>query len=399
MIDWTVLGVAVLAILAGFGHFIYPMLLYFFTRARRSQDPPEVKAWPSVSVVVSAYRESAVINAKISDVFANGYLGNLEVIVVADDPDTARVARSTSAQVIESSGRSGKAAALNVGMAQAANEIVVFSDANTGLKPRSIEALARWFEDPTVGAVAGEKYVGGAKGMSAYWRFESWIKKHESLTGTTIGLVGELAAVRRSLYKPLPEDVTLDDLWLALDVIEGGGRIVYEPEAVAFESASPTWGDEWKRRKRVVTGTLDLLWRRRALLGPRYPIVAAQLWGHRLVRSSIGPLAHLALLLVALINLSSSLTAQAFVAGHIVAGLALAGVLTGVVNAAPAKLMAHVLFLQGTALGGVVGYAKGRRPALWEKSERIPAGDRLQVLWEAKSELVLDEVRLQDVPR
>src|SRR5918992_84266 len=125
MIDWNVLGVAVLTILAGIGHFVYPMLLYFFTRTRRAQDLPEVEAWPSVSVVVSAYRESAVIEAKISDVFANGYLGNLEVIVIADDPDTARVARSTSAQVIESSGRSGKAAALNVGMAQAANEIVV----------------------------------------------------------------------------------------------------------------------------------------------------------------------------------------------------------------------------------------------------------------------------------
>jgi cellulose synthase/poly-beta-1,6-N-acetylglucosamine synthase-like glycosyltransferase len=398
MIDWSVLGVAVLALLAGFGHFVYPMLLYFFTRASRAQDPPEVEAWPSVSVVVSAYRESAVIEAKVSDVFANGYLGNLEVIVIADDPDTARVARNTSARVIESAARSGKAAALNVGMAQAAHEVVVFSDANTELKPGSIAALARWFEDPTVGAVAGEKYVGGAKGMSAYWRFESWIKKHESLTGTTIGFVGELGAARKSLCKSLPENVTLDDLWFALDVIEGGGRVVYEPEAVAYEPASPTWGDEWKRRRRVVTGTLDLLWRRRALLGPRHRNVAAQLWGHRLVRSSIGPVAHLTLLVVALINLSDSLIAQAFVVGHIVAGLALAGVLTGVVNTAPARLMAHVLFLQGAALGGVVGYTKGRRPVLWEKSERILEESPLQVLWDT-SERVLEEVRLQDVPR
>jgi biofilm PGA synthesis N-glycosyltransferase PgaC len=91
------------------------------------------------------------------------------------------------------------------------------------------------------------------------------------------------------------------------------------------------------------------------------------------VRSSIGPLAHVGLLAVALVNVSSEYTAQAFVAGHCVAGLALAGVVTGIVNSAPARLTAQILFLQLTALGGVVGYVRGGRPVLWEKTERTLA--------------------------
>jgi hypothetical protein len=95
------------------------------------------------------------------------------------------------------------------------------------------------FGDPPVGAVAGEKLEGGGgRGESLYWRFESWLKQGEDRLGSTIGSWG---SSRRSGPTPgdrSPEDVASDDLWAALDIIEQGYRVAYEPKARAL---IPQW--------------------------------------------------------------------------------------------------------------------------------------------------------------
>ena len=58
----------------------------------RSHPPGAVES-PGLSVVVPAYREREVIAAKVEDVRRNGYPGELEVLVVTEDPPTAEAAR------------------------------------------------------------------------------------------------------------------------------------------------------------------------------------------------------------------------------------------------------------------------------------------------------------------
>jgi cellulose synthase/poly-beta-1,6-N-acetylglucosamine synthase-like glycosyltransferase len=152
-------GIALLAGIASFGHVLYPAWLAFKTRTKTDPEPPVPETWPGVTVVVPAYRERNVIKAKVEDAFANGYPGPLQVLVVADDPETADAARSTAADIVVSDNRGGKANAVNRGLEQARHEIVVLTDANASLAPGTLAALARWFEDATVGAVAGEKRV------------------------------------------------------------------------------------------------------------------------------------------------------------------------------------------------------------------------------------------------
>ena len=251
--------------------------------------------------------------------------------------------------------RLGKARALNAGLERASEDIVIFTDANNPLEPGALAALARWFSDPSVGAVAGEKRVEGSEGEGLYWRFESWLKRRESRTGTTIGLVGELGAIRRSLYRDLPGDVVIDDLWIALDVIEGGHRVVYEPAALTRERAAASSGQEWERRSRIIAGVVDLLIRRRHLLGPGRSPATFQLWGHRLVRSSLGPLAHVALLGLTLSHVRSSRLSRLFIGGHVL-GAALVAWSMAWRDGCPGRSarVAQVLFLQAVAIGGVV---------------------------------------------
>ena len=115
----------------------------------------------------------------------------------------------------------------------------MISDANNRLAPGALAALVEHFADPAVGAVAGEKLEDdGGGGESLYWRFESWLKQREDRLGTTIGLVGEISAIRAEAWRPIPPDVATDDFWAALDIIEQGYRIAYEPRARALDPAA-----------------------------------------------------------------------------------------------------------------------------------------------------------------
>lgn len=354
------------------GPVLYP--LWLLSRTRHYPDPvrpgPPQGEWPALAVVVPAFREQRVIAAKVADLQANGYPGLLEIIVVADDAATAAAARGTGASVLGPGRRLGKSAALNAGVAAATAPLVVFNDANTVLEPGSLARLVRWFADDRVGAVAGEKR---AEAEGHYWRFESWLKRREMRLGSTIGLVGELGAVRADRFRSIPLDVAVDDLWLALDVAEQGWTVVYEPTSVATEVDSPSLGQLWERRTRVVAGALDVIIRRRNLL-VGHPPISAQLWGHRLLRMTIGPLAHAALLGWAARRLCQSSRrnpgSALFVVGHAVAGIAIYRAGRDRAAWRWEVLVRQVALLQAVGLGGLVRYLRGDRPALWPKPER-----------------------------
>jgi hypothetical protein len=216
--------------------------------------------------------------------------------------------------------------------------------------------------------VAGEKYV-ESQGESLYWRYESWLKRREFRLGSTIGLVGELAAVRRSAWQEVPFDVAVDDLWIALDVLADGWRVAYEPHAVATETAADDWRDTWERRTRVVAGTFDLLWRRRELL-MRRNLTAAELWGHRLLRQSIGPVAHCLALLLAVKKAKRSRVAAGIVGAHVLGAAAAVGVANNRVLPRVAAAGGQVLLLHAVALAGLGRFLRGERLAVWTKPER-----------------------------
>ena len=378
------------------GHVLYPAWLAWRTRggrgrvaARPGAGPPADA--PDLTVLVPAFREAGVIAAKVDDIRANGYPGNLEILVVAEgDPETAAAASAAGARALTGPDRLGKSQALNRGFAEASTPIVVFTDANNRLAPGALAAAVEHFADPEVGAVAGEKVEDDGGGESLYWKFESWLKQREDRLGTTIGLVGEFAAVRRKAWRPIPPDVATDDFWTALDIIEQGYRIAYEPRARAFDPAVESLAVSWERRIRSVSGALHIMSRRRRQLQPSAGLVAAELWGHRLVRYTVGPLAHVGLLVVALTKVRSSSLARLFLLGNAVAcaGLVLdarpddaadgAGESHEATESSKARRLVlgatagagQVMFLQGVALGGMARYARGDRSTLWAKVER-----------------------------
>jgi poly-beta-1,6-N-acetyl-D-glucosamine synthase len=376
---------------AGAGHVLYPAWLAWSTRggrgrADRARRPPTSVTAPPLTVLIPAYREAGVIGAKVEDVRGNGYPGALDIVVIADgDPETAAAAELAGARALTGPDRLGKSQALNRGFAEADTEIVVMTDANNRLAPGALAAVVEQFDDPAVGAVAGEKLEDdGGGGESLYWRFESWLKQREDQLGSTVGLIGELSAVRAEAWRPIPPDVAIDDLWAGLDIIEQGYRVAYEPRARALDPAAASLAVQWERRTRNVSGALHVLVRRRRQLRPSAGLVSVELWGHRLARFTVSPLAHVALLLVAGSKVRTSRLARAFLVANVAACAGLVagervGQPTGDASTGPTsrRLLAagvagagQVMFLQGVALGGMVRYARGDRPTMWSTVER-----------------------------
>jgi hypothetical protein len=77
----------------------------------------------------------------------------------------------------------------------------------------------------------------------------------------------------------------LPDFVLPLSVVEQGKRVVYEPDAVLYESALSSATDEFRMRVRVALRALWALYDKRDLLNPqRYRLFAWQLASHKVLR-------------------------------------------------------------------------------------------------------------------
>ena len=102
---------------------------------------------------------------------------------------------------------------------------------------------------------------GAGKGEGLYWRYEQFLKRRESLLSSTLGANGAIYALRRELFVELRGDI-ISDFVAPLHAWRRGFRIAYEPTAVATEYSSVRFGDEFRRRRRIVSRSLHGLWTR-----------------------------------------------------------------------------------------------------------------------------------------
>lgn len=251
---------------------------------------------PFVSIVISAYNEAKTISQKLDNILSLDYpREKLEVVIASDgstDGTDSIVERYKERGVkLLSLPHHGKSAALNAAVATAKGEILVFSDANSIYKPDAIQELIRPFADPKVGGVAGNQIyrtdVSGASsstGERAYWNFDRMLKVSQSRSGHTLAATGAIYAIRRSLFQPIPDGVS-DDFVTSTRVIAQGYRLVFAPDAIAYEPVAATSKVEFKRKVRVIVRSWKAFATVRELLNPfRYKFYAIQFFSHKILR-------------------------------------------------------------------------------------------------------------------
>lgn len=94
------------------------------------------------------------------------------------------------------------------------------------------------------------------------------LKAWDSQLYSTVGAAGELFAIRRELFEPMPPDTLLDDFILSMRIAEKGYKIAYCDRAYALEDSSADIKNEEKRKIRIAAGGLQSIGRLRHLLIP-----------------------------------------------------------------------------------------------------------------------------------
>lgn len=277
----------------------------FKGKPQKKQLPPDDEL-PEVTLMICAYNEQDIVDFKMENTRQLSY-PKLHVVWVTDgsnDSTNDLLARYQEVEVIYSPERRGKTAALNHGLSLVKDELIVMTDANTMLNPEAIHEIVRCFMDPQIACVSGEKRVmarhegqSAAEGEGLYWKYESTLKRLDSEFYSVMGAPGELCAIRRSLYEPMPENALLDDFVISLRMVDRGYKIAYTSDAYAMEYGSADLTEESKRKRRIAAGGLQSIWWLRKMMNPfRQPIVAFQFVSHRVLRWSITPIALLLLI-------------------------------------------------------------------------------------------------------
>jgi cellulose synthase/poly-beta-1,6-N-acetylglucosamine synthase-like glycosyltransferase len=282
---------------AGFAVYVYvgyPILLWGLQAIFRS-TPGQKSVEPSVSLLVAAYNEAAVIADKIRNSLALDYpVDKLEVVIASDGSKdaTAEIVRSFAVgetgervRLLNFEKNRGKMAVLNDTVRELREEIVAFSDASSMLAPDSIRTLVQSFSDPRVGAASGvycllrkdQAHLGSQEDL--YWKYETFLKVQEARLGAFTGAHGSLYAIRRPLY-PFPSADTInDDFTIPMRILERGYRVAYEPAAVAYEEAHEMEG--FSRRVRITAGNIEQLREIKSLMWPPRPFVLFCLLSHK----------------------------------------------------------------------------------------------------------------------
>jgi len=284
-------------VLIGYTYFLYPAILLLLRKGRRSISLPADSYIPSVTVVVSVYNEENFLREKLSNMRELEYPRDKITFLFGSDGSNDRTNAILSAGSMPNMilkafpRRRGKAQVLNDLVASVESEIIVFSDANTIFAPDVILKLARHFADPVVGAVCGslilqsDKRTAGGFGESSYWKYEDAMKRLESQIKTTVSATGGVYALRRDLFKPLPTSKAVpDDFLLPMNVLREGKRIVFEPEALAYEKVSNSVIGEFQRKVRIGTSAYYSISELGRLLHPRTGFISFALWSRKLIR-------------------------------------------------------------------------------------------------------------------
>jgi len=285
------------ALLLGYIYVGYPLLLKCLPKKPIKADESGGYQ-PSVTLLIPAYNEAAVIEAAIQNKLAQDYpKDKLEIIVISDESDDGtddivqRLAETDPRiRLLRQSPRQGKTAGLNWAIEQATGEILVFSDANSQFGDQALAQLVSCFADPQVGYVTGKMvYVNQegnlvGDGCSAYMRYENHLRRLESQVGSVVGVDGGIDAMRRELYQPMNPD-QLPDFVQPLKVVAQGKRVIYQDQALLQEESLSDSDSEFRMRVRVSLRAMWALWDMHQLFNPwRYGLFSLQLVSHKLLR-------------------------------------------------------------------------------------------------------------------
>ena len=280
----------------GYVYVGFPVLLGLVAIVLRKKHHIDDTHEPTVTLIISAYNEEAVIRDKIDNSKALDYPAEkLNILVVSDGSDDRTDSlvlgyNDPRVNLLKMAERRGKTFGLNAALEEIRTDMVLFSDANALYDAQAVRKMVRHFADPSVGYVVGHaRYIDSSSSSvgeseNLYWNFEIRLKQWESDVHSVVGGDGAIYMIRRSLYKPL-EETDINDFVNPLQIVAAGYRGIFDPEAFCAEAPAADFEKEFGRKVRIVNRSYNGFLRVRELLNPyRFGRFSWLLFSHKVVR-------------------------------------------------------------------------------------------------------------------
>ena len=272
-------------------HFVLIWFSYLHQRELSRQEFPDV--YPFVSIIVPAYNEGEVIQASLSSLLELRY-PYYEIIAVDDGSadDTYEKMREFEGNhygvrvSVFRKENSGKADTLNYGIRRSRAPIVVCMDSDSRLSPESLRYAIKHFQDPAVGAVAGNVKVINRHNIWTklqaleYIEGLNIVRKAQAFFRSVNVIPGPIGIFRRTAIEGTggyDSDTFAEDFDMTVKILSGGWKINYEPKAVAFTEAPEELLDIIKQRYRWSRGILQALRKHKELLTETKGVVTTPL--------------------------------------------------------------------------------------------------------------------------
>jgi cellulose synthase/poly-beta-1,6-N-acetylglucosamine synthase-like glycosyltransferase len=250
------------------------------TYAAETQAKPTNAIYqPTVTILIPAHNEEAVLPRLLSGLTGLIYPQNKLQAIVIDDAstdNTGKIAdeyasKNPFIQVLhrdQKVGAKGKSAALNAGLAVATGEVTLCFDADYTPQTDIAQRLVQGFADLEVGAVQGRPVVinepkSATTRLVALERMGGYRVDQEARS--SLGLIpqfgGTVGGFRTSLLKEIggfDEKMLTEDTDLTFELIRRGYKIRYIGDAECYEEAVDNLRSYWRQRHRWARGHMQV---------------------------------------------------------------------------------------------------------------------------------------------
>lgn len=231
----------------------------------------EDKDLPPITLLIPAYNEESVIKETFRGISQQDYPNNIEIIVIDDGSSDNTIKELekldiSNLKIIKAShGR--KANALNIGLTESSNDIIVTIDADTFLHKNAVKIIvARILSNSNYGAVAGHVLVKNER-MSKLSRIQAWdymlgisaVKRQQGLFKGTLVAQGAFSVFRKKALLSVNgwRDRLGEDIVLTWALLKKGYQIDYEPTAFAFTNVPLNYHAYSRQRQRWARGMIE----------------------------------------------------------------------------------------------------------------------------------------------
>ncbi len=215
------------------------------------------------TVAIAVHNEEKTIK-KVIELWQKEPIDEILIISSESTDNTNKIIRQLAKKdkrlrLITEPKKTGKPGAINKLLSLAKYNLIIMTDGDVYIEPGAANHLTQHFKDKKIGIVAGHPIPLNPKGIFGLWMQMSCDILHEKRAkNIELDVTGNLYAIKKGIIKKIPENTTLDDVYVAHETKKRGFKITYEPEAIVHVKGVENISDFITQKTRTRVGWYQL---------------------------------------------------------------------------------------------------------------------------------------------